>query len=167
MDLGAVICKPQQPLCTQCPQKKDCLAYKHGWTKLLPVKEKQVSKKIRWLYYFIVQVKDEILVRKRTSKDIWENLYEFVLYESDKPLTTGKKTLPPVCKKLFGKNQLRIKKISEVYYQQLTHQTIVGQFIELEMDKVPAALKSYQRVRKITLKKYPFPRLITSYLLQK
>jgi A/G-specific adenine glycosylase len=167
MDLGAVICRPQQPLCGQCPQNKDCLAFKHNWTKLLPVKEKQLKKKMRWLYYFIADVKGEVLVRKRPAKDIWENLYEFVLFESEQLLIADKKTLPAIGKKLFGKHTFKIKNISEVYYQQLTHQTIVGQFIEIEMTSLPISLKGYQPVKKATLKKYPFPKFITSYLQQK
>ena len=83
MDLGAVICKPQAPLCQQCPQKKDCQAFLHGWSKILPVKEKKLVKKTRWFYYFIITVKDQVLIRKRAAGDIWENLFEFVLFENN------------------------------------------------------------------------------------
>jgi A/G-specific adenine glycosylase len=38
MDFGAVICKPKNPLCTICPQQKDCEAYKHQLVDVLPVK---------------------------------------------------------------------------------------------------------------------------------
>ena len=52
MDFGAMICKPQSPLCNQCPQSGDCLAYKkNGWTNSLPVKKKKLQKKTRWFYY--------------------------------------------------------------------------------------------------------------------
>ena len=166
MDLGAVICKPQQPLCKQCPQNKDCQAFRHDWIKLLPVKEKHLIKKTRWLFYFVVNVNDEVLVRKRAAKDIWENLYEFVLYENDQSFIADEKTIQQVCKKLFGKKTVKIKAVSEVYNQQLTHQTIVGQFIELEMESVPASLTGYQLIRKTMLKKYPFPKLIAFYLQQ-
>ena len=70
MDFGAVICKPQQPLCPVCPQQKECVALATGNVKLLPVKEKQLVKKTRWFYYLVVQVKDEVLLNKRTGKDI-------------------------------------------------------------------------------------------------
>ena len=164
MDLGAVICKPQQPLCAQCPQKNDCQALKYNIVKALPVKEKQLKKKTRWLYYFILHVKDTVLVRKRTSKDIWENLYEFVLFESDKLLAPGEKTLIPLVKKIFGKQAVQIKNISPVFRQQLTHQTIIGQFIELETPDPPDTLKDYELVKKSLLINYPFPKFITAYL---
>ena len=164
MDLGAVICKPQQPLCTQCPQKKDCRAFKHQLIKTLPIKEKQLVKKTRWLYYFILQVKDTVLIRKRTGKDIWENLYEFVLYESDVLLEPGGKALKPIIKKLTGNQVVRVKNTSPVFRQQLTHQTIVGQFIELEATSRTPAAPGDEWVKRSLLGNYPFPKFITAYL---
>ena len=166
MDLGAVICKPKQPLCKICPQKNNCRALKHSIIQYLPVKEKQLKKTNRWLYYFIVEIKGSVLVRKRTTRDIWENLYEFVLYESDKLLAPGKKVLNQILKKLLGSHAVTIKNISPVFRQQLTHQSIAGQFIELQMDNRPASLNNYELIKKTAIKKYPFPKFITAWLQQ-
>lgn len=167
MDLGAVICKPQQPLCEKCPQKKNCRAFQHDWIKILPVKEKKGKKKTRWFYYFIMQLDNSLLIRKRNEKDIWENLYEFVLYESDGVLIPGKKTWLPVLKKWFGKNPVSVTAVSGIFRQQLTHQTIHGQFISVDINMVPASLNDYELVKTTAIKKHPFPKLITSYLQQK
>src|SRR5450432_3968847 len=167
MDFGTVICKPQQPLCGKCPQKNDCQAVEHHTVKVLPVKEKQLIKKNRWLYYFIVDVKDNVLIRKRITKDVWENLYEFVLYESDEPIELGKDSFKPVLKKLFGKQPVVIKNISPLFRQQLTHQNIAGQFIEMETDSIPSTINNYELVKKTALKKYAFPKFITTWLQQK
>ena len=164
MDFGAVICKPQQPLCGLCPQKNDCQALKYNIVQTLPVKEKQIQKKTRWLYYFITDIKGDVLVRKRSGKDIWQNLYEFVLYEHDELPAPGEKALKPLLKKIFGTQPVQVKHISPVYRQQLTHQTIVGQFIELEISALPATLKDYELIKKSSLSNYPFPRFITAYL---
>ena len=166
MDLGAVICKPQQPLCAKCPQKKNCRAFQHDWMKTLPIKEKKLKKKTRWFYYFIIHTDGKLLVRKRNEKDIWENLYEFVLYESNELLIPGKKTLLAVLKKWFGKKTVSVTGISEIFRQQLTHQTIIGQFISVNIDMVPASLKDYELIKISAIKKHPFPKLITSYLGQ-
>jgi A/G-specific adenine glycosylase len=166
MDFGAVICKPQQPLCPQCPQKNDCQAFKHNMVKDLPVKEKKLKKTNRWFYYFIVEIKGSVLVRKRTTRDIWENLYEFFLYESDEPLAPGRNTLQPLLKKIFGDHSFYIKNISPVFRQQLTHQKIAGQFIELETATLPAAMHNYELVKKTAVKNYPFPKFITAWLQQ-
>jgi len=167
MDLGAVICKPQQPLCGECPQKNDCQALKHGTIKQLPVKEKQLIKKTRWFYYFIVHINDTVLVQKRTGKDIWENLYEYVLHEAEGLLEPGEKNLKSIVKKLLGKQAFQIKSISAIFRQQLTHQTIIGQFIEIETGTRPPALKNYEAVKKAGIRNYAFPKFITGYIDQK
>jgi A/G-specific adenine glycosylase len=166
MDFGAVICKPQQPLCMNCPQKNDCRALALKAVKNLPVKEKKLVKRNRWFTYFIVEINDSVLVKKRTGKDIWENLYEFVLYETDQPLTPGKDAMKPVLKTIFGAQSLRIKNISPVFRQQLTHQHIAGQFIEIETSTVPPGFSTYDLIAKPALKKLPFPKLITAWMQQ-
>jgi A/G-specific adenine glycosylase len=113
-----------------------------------------------------VEVKDNVLIRKRITKDVWENLYEFVLYESDEPIEAGKDSFMPVLKKLFGKQPVVVKNISPLYRQQITHQNIAGQFIELEMDSRPVTMNDYELVKKNTLKKYPFPKFIINWLQQ-
>src|SRR5579872_3703919 len=71
MDFGATICLPRNPLCLSCMQRTACQAQQNGWTTQLPVKEKSVSKKQRWLYYFLVETPDgKAYIRQRTAKDI-------------------------------------------------------------------------------------------------
>jgi A/G-specific adenine glycosylase len=166
MDFGAVVCKPQQPFCGKCPQKNECRALSLKAVKDLPVKEKKPVKKNRWFTYFIVEINGSVLVKKRTGKDIWENLYEFILYESDQPLVPDKTTMKPILKMIFGQHSLRIKNISPVFHQQLTHQHIAGQFIELETATLPAAFSAYEPVKKTALKKLAFPKFITGWMQQ-
>ncbi|HTL10738.1 MAG TPA: A/G-specific adenine glycosylase [Chitinophagaceae bacterium] len=163
MDFGAVICKPQQPLCTECPQKKECRALATGAVKLLPVKEKQLVKKTRWFYYLVVQVKDEVLIRKRTGKDIWQNLYEYVLVETEGLLEEGQPALQKMVKQYLGRQSFSIERVSAVYAQQLTHQTINGRFIEITTNQLPPLLNDYELVKKASLLQFPFPKFITAY----
>jgi len=74
MDLGAMICKPRQALCSSCPLQARCRAFKLGAVEQLPVKAKRPAKRTRWFYYLVIRHKDQCLVRKRTGKDIWQNL---------------------------------------------------------------------------------------------
>jgi len=55
MDFGAVICRPQNPLCTSCVQREDCQAYRTERVSGLPIKEKILRKTRRWFYYFMVE----------------------------------------------------------------------------------------------------------------
>ncbi|MDF2193597.1 A/G-specific adenine glycosylase [Paraflavitalea sp. CAU 1676] len=166
MDFGAVICKPQNPLCGECPQQADCEAFKHNLVKQLPVKEKTLAKKDRWFYYFIIQFQDKIYIHQRTGKDIWQDLHEFALYEAETPVQTLFQDLP-FLKELFGKQSYSVTHISKVFHQQLTHQHIHGQFITVTTLKPVTALKGYDLVDKKQLKKVAFPRIIKSFLEEK
>jgi A/G-specific adenine glycosylase len=166
MDLGATVCKPQQPLCTVCPLKTNCSAYLQGIINLLPIKEKSIVKKTRWFYYLIIEHNKSVLVRKRGAKDIWENLYEFVLIENDKilPLENLKKL--PAIKNIFGKTPFEVMQISKPYRQLLTHQTIHGQFIRIKTS-ASLSIADYEAVSQKKLDKLPFPKFITGYLRDK
>ena len=163
MDFGAVVCKPKLPLCKSCLLNRHCVAFLQGMVQQLPVKEKAVTKRTRWFYYLVIEYNDEVYVRKRGAKDIWENLYEFVLLESREPLLL--ENFKPV-KEMLGKNQFEVKHISAFYKQLLTHQTIRGQFISLTITQ-PVALEGYKRVGKRALQKLPFPKFISNYLKDK
>jgi len=166
MDLGATICKPQQPLCNNCPLKINCNAYSKGTIDLLPIKEKSITKKTRWLYYFIIEHNNSILVRKRGAKDIWENLYEFVLIENDKILPLENIKALKEIKKIFGKTPFEIIQISKPYKQLLTHQTIHGQFIKIKIAN-PLSIIGYESVTHKKMSTLPFPKFITGYLKDK
>lgn len=166
MDFGAVVCKAQQPLCNTCIHQPECQAFQHNCIKQLPVKEKSLVKKTRWFYYFIVENDNHFYVRKRTSRDIWENLYEFVLQESDKKSGDDEQSLAAMLQELVGENQAVIKNISKVYHQKLTHQTIIGKFITVRISAPSYLEKEYQRVHRDDIVKYPFPKIIAAWLLQ-
>ena len=162
MDFGATICKPL-PLCDECPLKSRCKAWLQGKQLQLPVKEKVILKKSRWLYYLVVTCRNKFYVRKREEKDIWQSLYEFILIEAPKPLTTKKLLASEKFNSIFAGREYKIKSMSRVYKQQLTHQTIHGQFININI-KSPLDLDHYQLVSTDKMTQLPFPKFITTYL---
>ncbi len=165
MDFGAVICKPKQPLCATCPLKIRCMAYLGDMVNELPVKEKTIKKKSRWFYYLIAEHNGKVYLRKRGPKDIWENLYEFILEETTQANLVELATDLPSFKKMLGKNKVKTLAVSRSFRQQLTHQTIHGQFIRI-MIKKPLKLDGYKLFDANQLNKLPFPKLITAYLAE-
>lgn len=163
MDFGAVICKPQNPLCSICVQQKECEAFRHRLVNQLPVKQKKLVRKERWFYYFIIECQGKVYIRKRTDRDIWENLFEFVLFEAPAVLPEISARLPFLKQLLKGHN-FHIDHISRLYRQQLTHQTIHGQFVQLSVKEPLPALHDYLLVDKKQFPKYAFPRFITTWL---
>lgn len=165
MDFGATICKPQAPLCNTCILKKTCIAYRDSKQDLLPVKEKTIKKRTRWFYYIEAVYNGKVYVLKRTGRDIWQNLYEFILVETEKPLSIE------ALKKLLAQKKIlpakyKLIATSAVYKQQLTHQTIQGQFIRVEL---PGPLKAglAEFVSQEKLRQLPFPKFIVNYLTDK
>jgi len=162
MDFGAMICKPV-PLCPFCPLKTRCVAFNKGLVDVLPVKVKRIVKRHRWIYYLVIEYNKKLYLRKRTGKDVWENLYEFVPIESATKLTPNALLKTPDFKNIFNISEHRIDDISKIYQQQLTHQTISGRFVRIT-SSVPLALREYTLTSYKQLLQLPFPKFISTYL---
>jgi A/G-specific adenine glycosylase len=165
MDFGAIVCKPQNPLCGECIQREDCQAFENGWTTRLPVKEKNAPKRKRWMYYLMIRTdRDEIYISRRKGKDIWAGLFEFVLYETESATDAGEIMKSDFVRRVFAEQPLTVKHISKVYRQELTHQTIEGQFITINTGKPLPTLENHTLVGWKDLNEYPFPGFINAYL---
>lgn len=77
MDIGAEVCKPQKPLCEECPAQRHCVAFSRQMMEEFPVKTKKVKAKPLALKYFFVQFEDKFLIKQRDDSFIWKFLYEF------------------------------------------------------------------------------------------
>ncbi len=167
MDFGATVCKPVNPLCSQCPQQNICEAFLSGTVNQLPIKEKAIKKKLRWFSYFVFTVGKATLIHQRTARDIWQSLYEFYLAETDAnpQWTTGKI-------KDYLYNQFRIMDASIGYLspflsQQLTHQTVKAQFIKVSLPEIPVMLRHYNWLTDQQMQQLAFPKIINEYMQQK
>lgn len=166
MDFGAVVCKPKSPLCADCVMQKECVAYMEDAVEEIPVKEKKITRKSRWFYYIIITYKSNIYIRLRTGKDIWQNLHEFLLTETDRALhddIVNHRLIRDLQNEYGG----HITGISKYYTQQLTHQTIHGRFIEIKVSREPGINEDFIAVSLKDLHLYAFPKLITAYLQEK
>jgi A/G-specific adenine glycosylase len=103
---------------------------------------------------------------KRNEKDIWANLFEFILRESPNQQMQTESTSSRIIQSIVGSSQFKIQSISPFFRQQLTHQTIHGQFIMVIIEK-PLRNKTYELVPEAELNNYPFPKLINAYLEQR
>ena len=89
MELGARVCKPKNPNCAECPVQEFCLANTIGTVLELPVKEKKIKVRPRFLNFYLIVNDGNILLAKRGKGDVWEGLYQFPLIE-----TTDENELP-------------------------------------------------------------------------
>jgi A/G-specific adenine glycosylase len=107
-----------------------------------------------------------VYVRKRTHKDIWEILYEFILFESNHLLDENTQAVNEQIRKILNLREFKIDFISPKKQQKLTHQKITGRFIHVEVQK-PLEKSDYFLVNKKQLSSLPFPKFIASYLTDK
>ena len=164
MDFGAIVCKPLLPSCSECPLQKKCVASQKNLVGLLPIKAKGIKTRQRFFNYLVVEYGSKVYVSQRTEKDIWQNLYEFILIETDRMIPEDEFLNGQSVQKLFNRKSVKIDKVSKTYSQKLTHQTITGRFIHITLKKAVQPLKKYVPVSKNELKKLAFPKFIASYL---
>ena len=161
MDFGAVICKPY-PLCHDCVFKYNCFAYNNGLVSELPVKGNKLKIRTRWFNYLLIDHNKKTYIHKRTSDDIWNNLYEFVLIESTREVSVKKILSKAENEKILKKDAYHVVSISPLYTQQLSHQKILGRFIRLAVKK-ELVLPGFKAVSLKQLSRFAFPRIINAY----
>lgn len=160
MDFGAMICKPV-PACSQCFFNHHCKAHLNGRQDLLPVKEKKLKIKKRWLNYFVIKYKDQVLIHQRLSNDIWQQLFEFVLIETDASLSS--KNILQLLNKQYGIKEYKLIAQYECD-QKLTHQFIQFAFIRLEVSK-KTSIPGFFWAKTKELDAYAFPKTIKQYIV--
>jgi len=82
MELGALVCKPKNPLCTKCPIIKNCTSYEKKDFDIAPKNKKKIDK------FFIVKVfkrGNKILLIKNIKFKFLKNLKIFPMEEVKKP----------------------------------------------------------------------------------
>jgi A/G-specific adenine glycosylase len=162
MDFGATICKPKNPICLDCVMQKNCIAYNQQLVDVLPLKSKKLIKKQRWFFYITAKYKNQYYVRNRTAKDIWQNLHEFILIEK-----SGHSSADTIINSAEWKKVIDVPfellEVSNPINQQLTHQTITGTFITIQL-KAPLQTNMYAPITKKQIQQLAFPKIISSNL---
>lgn len=164
MDFGATVCKPFAPACSHCPLNRHCTAFAEGRVNHLPIKEKTLLRKNRWFYYFLFSHKGKYLLNQRRANDIWQNLFEFYLLETEEQVHWDETTVRQWLREQIGVRKAVVSRISSLHKQQLTHQQIRGQFIRVELENLPRFLENYRWEAPESLQKLAFPKFITGYL---
>lgn len=78
MDLGATICKPQKPLCHQCPIQSHCQVAGTEIAGSLPRKKAKAAKPILYgITFWYTNEDGHVWLRRRPEKGLLANLMEF------------------------------------------------------------------------------------------
>jgi A/G-specific adenine glycosylase len=83
MELGALVCRPKQPLCPSCPLADLCLAYRHGTTAQFPKREPRRTVPHRHVTIAVILKKGKMLVVQRQLEGFLGGLWEFPAVPAD------------------------------------------------------------------------------------
>ncbi|MBD2701119.1 A/G-specific adenine glycosylase [Spirosoma sp. BT702] len=164
MEFGAIQCTPVSPDCLLCPLQQQCAAYLTGRQHLLPVKAKKAPVRERFFNYFIFRIDGKMAMRERTDKDIWQNLHDFCLVETDEPKALLRTIpLPESVEKLVERSILVEPPVTLT--QLLSHQRIRATFYlmdvtEGDLNSLPVGLNWYTYKE---ISQLPKPVIITNY----
>jgi A/G-specific adenine glycosylase len=164
MELGALVCKPQNPDCHNCPLHPGCFAFKKGLTGSLPQKIRRSTKKERYIYYFVIGNEEHLVLSKRTNNDIWKNMYDFPHIEHHHYLPLENLIKSEMWRTLFKGMNINIEKISEEHIHILTHQRIHAIFIHISFDRHDFLPTDAILIKKNVAEKLPIPKLIENYI---
>ena len=164
MDFGAIQCTPTSPQCEICPLVSSCIGYQQHKVDSLPVKVHKTKTRNRYFIYLIVRAGDYVFIKKREAKDIWQNLYEFPLIEteseeSEAEFLKSEKYLSLIEGQKVHSLRLIYKKAKHI----LSHQVIFADFYEVNLVDTTFQMKGYIRVRVEDLYKFPVSRLVSRF----
>lgn len=82
MELGALICRPKNPLCHQCPLIKNCKSFKKKDFEIIKERKKKIDK------FYLLEVykkNNKFLLIKNTKFNFLKNLQIFPMKQISKP----------------------------------------------------------------------------------
>ena len=149
MELGALICKPKNPNCSQCPLQEKCLALANDTILERPIKSKRINIKHRYLNYFLFSDRNGLLLQKRTNNDIWKNLYQLPLIEEE--------NITNELEKKWGLKNKDLNFEKEIIHK-LTHQILHIRFYILAIPKDYSNISvQYYTINEALKKSIPTP----------
>ena len=164
MDFGALQCTPSSPDCLSCPLADSCIALQQGTVDSLPVKQHKTKVSNRYFNYIYVRMGEHTFIGKRKGNDIWKNLYELPLIETDEDFSEKDEELFGKIQKLFGKaHGLSIRLVRRGVKHVLSHRVIHANFYEVTLPEQEGVLEGYQKVLVEDLYKFAVPNLVSRF----
>lgn len=163
MELGALVCKARQPLCSACPWQSQCQAFAERRPEDFPHKEKKFYDRQRHLHYFIIEDENGAWATEQRQAGIWRGLYQFPLLEtaSDASLTQLRELAKDV---LWLDAEAELYLAAQLPKHKLSHQSLFVKIWKLETPLSHPAPEHWQWLKPAQLKDCAFPRPLRRYL---
>ena len=171
MDFGALQCTPSQPDCLSCPLAGSCAALQQGRVNELPVKQHRTKVSNRYFNYIYVRTGGCTWIRKRSGNDIWKNLYEPLLIETEQDMSETEHELLEKLQGVFSKREDVFKKGEGVFFRPLkrkvkhvlSHRIIWANFYELILPDEMEAPEGFLQVPEEEIHKFAVPNLVYQF----
>jgi len=164
MEFGALQCTPKSPDCMNCPIAVSCFARKNDQINELPVKSKKQKQIKRYFNYYYIDNGEFTYLQKRTGNDIWKNLFQFPLAESEKLLTDNEVLNYNV--PFFNGVKINIKNILKIQKHILSHQIIYARVIQVETTGLNNVPENFIQVNKKDISKFAVSRLMEQFITE-
>ncbi len=161
MEFGALQCVPVQPSCGICPLQAVCKAFNLNIVDKLPIKASKTKVRERFFNYFYIQYQDKIFIQKRTEKDIWQNLFELPLVESDRLFEATE--IAQI--ELFSNiPDIEIDSTSSTFKHILSHQRIFARFFTVKISEKNIVLNNLIEIKKDEIDNFAVSRLTSLFI---
>ena len=165
MDFGAIQCTPQSPNCMFCPLADSCSALSKGLVMQLPVKQHRIKTSNRYFNYIYVRMGACTFIHKRTADDIWKNLFELPLVETDRNLSEEEFLSSASFRSLIAEGEVpEVRLVFRNVKHVLSHRVIYANFYEVVLPENSRSFSEYQCIRMEDLEQYPVSRLVHAFL---
>jgi A/G-specific adenine glycosylase len=167
MDLGAMVCTPKSPDCGGCPLSDRCQALEQGTVGERPVKGKKMQRRERHFNFLVLAAGGHSVIEKRLDKDIWHQLYQFPLLETDAFVEDLPALLAhPGWPQWLPSGEATLIRRVGPHKQELTHQRIIASFWELELPGAPPDTlpDNFTLTKPKNWRNFAFPRVINWYI---
>ena len=115
MDVGATLCKPDEPECSACPLRRSCQAFREGTPTDYPGKKIRAPRKDLTIAFAWIEKDGALLLEQRPLEGLWPGLWEL-------PSASGAKATLELGQRLGQKLGRPLAKISHV----LTHRQVTA-----------------------------------------
>ena len=165
MEFGALHCTPKQPGCDSCIFNNRCWAHLNNKADILPVKEKKLKIKKRYMtFLFLKDKNNKTIIQRRSGNDIWKGLYQFPLIENGKQTPAQEILASKELQALIGAQKIQLLDVKEIKHN-LTHRQLFIHVLLIQTDTLSQLNKEqYQIIEEHDLPNYAFPKPLSKIL---
>ena len=161
MEFGALQCTPKNPVCNSCTFQNNCTAFNKNLVSKLPLKNNKIKVTDRYFNYLVFETPNKkTLLHQRTTKGIWQNLYEFPLVESLHVLNTNEISETPLISRYTKIKDTSVSKINEIpIIHKLSHQQLYITYWKVKTNTLLEEGMFENEVHN-----YPVPRVLEKFI---